>query len=381
MKTKKIILSSLVVLIFLSANLSVAQGFYGEAPLLSEQVVAGELPIADERLPSNPLVVQPEEEIGTYGGTWYFGMLRQGDVGTFNRVMAYEGLLRWDPQWTRIIPNVAQSFEPNDDATIFTFTLRAGMKWSDGMPFTTEDVVFWAQVTNQEENGLVVTAVDETTVQFVFDEPNGLFPQRMASLDGVAPVKYPKHYLSQFHLDYNEDAATIAAEAGFTNWQVYFNQRSSFHQNPELPTLNPWLLTSAYPINDVAITAVRNPYYWKIDPDFNQLPYIDEIVFRQFETTDAISTWAAFSGELGMQDRYTGARANRALFEEQMDTTGYSFFDLLPSFSNVMVIGLNHTTSDNILRELIQTKDFKIALSHAIDREAIIEVVLDGEGI
>ena len=368
-------LSLLAISISFSVN---SQGFFGEAPQLAEMVASGDLPIVDERLPVNPLLIQPEEEVGIYGGTWYFGMLNVGDAGTFHRIIGYEGLLRWDPQWTRIVPNVAQSYEASEDATTFTFVLREGMKWSDGMPFTSADVVFWAEATNQ--NGVTVTAIDETTVQFIFDEPNGLYPQRMATLDGRNPVRFPAHYLSQFHIDYNDEAETMASEAGFNNWRAHFNNRADYHRNPELPTLNPWILTEPYPTENDTIEAVRNPYYWKIDTDFNQLPYIDRVVFRQFETTDEITEWA-LTGEVGAQDRYIGTRNNRAMFESVADDLNLGFYTLVPAFSNVIMIALNYNTPDPVLVDLIAELDFRVALSHAIHRERIINEVFDGEGI
>jgi len=127
----------------LAPSLQVAAVQAGEAPMLASQVQAGVLPPLDERLPDNPLVVQPVERIGDYGGTWRSALLGGKDDPWIRRTLAYENLMRWTPDWSGVIPNIAESVEVNDDATQFTFRLRKGMKWSDGAPFTANDIRFW----------------------------------------------------------------------------------------------------------------------------------------------------------------------------------------------------------------------------------------------
>ncbi len=101
-----------------------ASGFFKESPLLTAKVETGELPPVAERLPRNPVLVDPVERLGRYGGTWRMGMRGNSDRGLIYRTIGYEHLLRWDPAWTRVVPNVAQSYSVNDDATEFTFVLR-----------------------------------------------------------------------------------------------------------------------------------------------------------------------------------------------------------------------------------------------------------------
>jgi peptide/nickel transport system substrate-binding protein len=187
--------------------------------MLAEMVAAGELPPLEERLPANPMVVEPVESLGQYGGTWRSGLRGGGDNAWLTRTIAYEYLVRWDPTWAEVIPNVAESFEANADATEFTFKLREGMKWSDGAPYTADDILFWYEdvlvdpeysathaVGGWLQSGgepVRVEKVDDYTVKFVFAAPNGLFIQRLATPDGAGPVGLPKHYCSQFHAMYN----------------------------------------------------------------------------------------------------------------------------------------------------------------------------------
>ena len=114
-----------------------------ESPMLSEMVAAGALPPLAERLPADPLVVEPVDRIGSYGGDWHMALRGGSDNALFVRTIGYDYLVRWDPTWNEVIPNIAESYEANDAATEFTFHLREGMKWSDGAPFTADDIVFW----------------------------------------------------------------------------------------------------------------------------------------------------------------------------------------------------------------------------------------------
>ena len=125
-----------------------------------------------------------------------------------------------------VIPNIAKDWEVSEDGSEFTFFLREGMKWSDGEPFTANDITFWydAVVTNMDlspapPNWMVtggevgtVEAIDDYTVKFSFAAPNGLFLQRLATPDGRFPVSFPRHFASQFHPDYNPDGIEALME-------------------------------------------------------------------------------------------------------------------------------------------------------------------------
>ncbi|MBX3539553.1 MAG: ABC transporter substrate-binding protein, partial [Chelatococcus sp.] len=115
---------------------------YKEAPGLAKEVAAGKLPPVAQRLPDNPLVVKPVNSIGSYGGTWRQALVGASD-GLLERTIGYTRLVRWDPQWTGVVPDVAESYSVNGDGTVYTFKLRKGIKWSDGTPFTADDILFW----------------------------------------------------------------------------------------------------------------------------------------------------------------------------------------------------------------------------------------------
>ena len=131
--------------LLLAGTAAIAQE-YSQAPVLDALVGSGELPPVDERLPENPLVVEPVESIGTYGGTWRSGLRGGLDNAWIGRTVAYDGLVRYDRAWKEIIPNLAESWEVSEDARTYTFKLREGLKWNNGTPFTTADIAFAAEL-------------------------------------------------------------------------------------------------------------------------------------------------------------------------------------------------------------------------------------------
>jgi peptide/nickel transport system substrate-binding protein len=364
---------------------------YSEAPQLAELVAAGDLPPVDERLPKNPVVVQPVERVGVYGGTWRMGITESSDP-KFIRVNAgYENLLRWDPAWTRILPNLAQSYEVNEDASEFTFHLREGLRWSDGVPFTADDIVFWyeADLLNDELHEsipsrfvvdgtpVVVEKIDATTVKFRFTAPYGQFLSQLADMGSDEITASPMHYLKQFHPDYNPDGIdALIAEAGADNWVELWKRKVHYYQNPDTPTMNAWVLTKWYDENSPFVVMERNPYYWKVDTDFNQLPYIDRIQFTVYPTGEEI-TLAAMDGKIDMQYINLGIRqSNYDDWAAKMTTGDYDLYTLVNPRANYISVQLNLVHQDPVLRAVFSDKTFRIALSHAINRSEIIDQVL-----
>jgi peptide/nickel transport system substrate-binding protein len=383
--------------------MSTPDAAHKEAPQLAELVASGKLPPVNQRLPQNPMLVQPVDRVGSYGGVWHMGMNGYRDHALLIRTLGYENLMRWDPQWNRPIPNVAQSLEVSDDATTYTFRLRQGMCWSDGTAFTADDIMFWYEdVFLSKEltpfspvwltcgnEPVQVEKVDDYTLVFRFAAPNGLFLQNLATPWGAEPTSYPRHYLKQFHARYNPDnISELIQEAGVANWVALFQLKfglvgSADHpsrwQNPELPTFNAWVLTGRYIEGATQLVAERNPYYWKIDPNGSQLPYIDRLFFHVAKSREDLVA-LALKGELDMQNRNISQAQNRARYQANMDLNGYHFYATISSFSNVMGISLNMTHPDPTLRNIFQNKDFRVGLSYAINRSEIIDQVYNGAG-
>lgn len=391
-------------IVFLSLSVVMAQDMtYHQSPTLDAAVSNGELPPVEERLPANPLVVDGIEGVGQYGGTWRMGTRGGGDEVIYVRTAGYENLVRWSVDWTEVIPDVAESFDINEEGTVFTFHLREGMKWSDGAPFTADDILFtvndlwlnpevfpappsWLVTGGQPP---VVEKLDDYTVQFTFALPNGMFMQQLATPNASAIVAMPKHYLSQFHASYADadELASATADAGLETWTDLFNRMggtvagkpNTLWSNAELPQIYPWVTADALGPDATQIRLVRNPYFYAVDSAGNQLPYIDELVYNVGQDVETL-VLQALNGEIDMQDRHIANNANRAVFFDNQAAGGYHFFETVPSSSNVMVISLNMTHLDPMKREIYQNRDFRIGLSYAIDRQEIIDVVYVGQG-
>lgn len=370
-----------------------------ESAYLQSRVDAGELPAVAERLPANPLVVTPLERPGQQGGDWRHALVGGGSLSMLVRYQGYEPLVRFDPEWSGIIENVAESYSVNDDATEYTIKLREGHKWSDGEPFTTADVQFWydAYFTDEETNlgsqafwevggeKATLEVVDETTFKVTFAGPNGFFLQQLAWADQDQIVRTPKHYLEQFHIRYNPDADKLAQDQGLASWialfqrEIGFADTNLFFQNPNRPTLNPWVFTSAPGQNTEQAVAERNPYYFKVDTEGTQLPYFDRIVYQMVADPEVLLL-KTLQGEIDMMDQYIATPANRPTLFDGQETGNYSFYTLKETAANVMAFQLNLNHLDPVKRDLFNTKEFRQALSVSIDRQALIDAVFVGQG-
>lgn len=369
---------------------TLATAQFNEAPELAELVKSGSLPEVSDRLPENPMVVVPLDEVGQYGGTWRMGAVGGNDSLSFVRIFGYEPLLRWTPEFDGYIPNVAESFEANEDSSEFTVTLRKGMKWSDGDDLTTEDVRFWYEdvlmntdltptvdaVYMGKEKPVEVEIIDDYTFKFKFDGPYGFFPLRLGN--NASSIAFPFHYMQQFHPKYNPDAEKNAADAGAQSWVEYFLQKNDNWVNIEKPTLYAWNLTSAYGSNDTVLNAVRNPYYWKVDTEGNQLPYIDKLQYSVHQAVDTL-TLQALNGEIDMQYRHFGTLENKPIFFENQEQGDYHLVPVKSSLGNSLCIYPTLTNKNEAVRELLNNKDFRIGLSHAIDRQEIIDLIFLGQ--
>lgn len=373
---------------------------YKQAPNLEEQVNAGKLPAVKERLPENPFVETMIDGVGKYGGTLRTTILANGDQYNLTRTIANELLVRWDPEWKKVIPSLAEEFTASEDATTYTFRLRKGLKWSDGQPFTVDDIMFWYEdvfmnsaLTPAKNPTFTVAGkpvkvrkLDEQTVEFKFESPYGLFLQQLAYGQGHLPVIYPKHYLSQFHEKYNKEGIPdlLKTNAAAGDWVALFNSKVSltfqpaFWQNLELPTLNPWTLTVPYADGE-RVVAKRNPYYWKVDTDGNQLPYLDGITWAKLDDPQLMALKMT-SGEFDFAFRHINNATFKSVLFDGQETGNYKFVDVKDLPANDATILLNLNSSDAVKKKLFQNKDFRIALSHAINRQEIIDLVYVGQG-
>jgi peptide/nickel transport system substrate-binding protein len=369
---------------------------FTEAPALAELVAAGSLPAVADRLPTDPLVVEPVEKIGKYGGTWRTAVVGGADQHVFQRYIGYDHLVRFSPEWDEVIPSVASAYEISADSRTYIFTLRSGHKWSDGEPFGVEDILFYVNdVTLNEELGIgqgnnpfTVEQIDDITFSVTFERPDGLFmQQRLCGLNSDW-TQAPKHYLSQFHPTYNTtNLDQLVAEAGASSWVDLFKTKGHVIQgspvnalwtNPDLPRLHAWKMVEPYGVG-TRVTFERNPYYYKVDPDGQQLPYIDGLVYDVIDDLQVLLL-KALNGELDMHMRHFCTSRNKPVIAEALETAELEFFDANPSIMNTDIYMLNLAHKNPALREIFQNKDFRIGLSHAINRQEVIDVVYVSQG-
>ena len=374
---------------------------YQEAPMLADLVASGALPPVAERIPSNPRVVTPLDEIGQYGGTLrraFKGISDRWGPTKLNEEMAIE----WDipdTETVNVVANYISGWEQNDDATEFTFTLRDGIKWSDGVPFTTDDVKFWydeyymgellAQEVTLTLGGvpMVIEIVDPLTWKSIFPMPNPLLPLAIAKLtlgmQGGPTMAAPKHYLSQYipHLTTDQSLIDAAiADTGVESWQLLHNPGGLYTvgpiadwlANPERPIINAWRSANE-PTNDPWL-ATRNPYYHAVDPEGNQLPYIDGWTHAWFDDNSVFDLWVA-QGLIDAHIRHT-TTANFTFYKENEEAGDYKVLLWRNASTNAFYPNISH--KDPGLRALFDDARFREALSVAINRDEVNDLIYEG---
>lgn len=368
---------------------------YTEAPELAAKVAAGELAPVARRLPDAPEVVVAHEKDGRYGGTLRTALLASGDENGVLRFIA-QGMTRWDEKFDRIVPNIAASWTVNREATEYVFRLRRSMRWSDGVPFTADDVVFavndvigvrevfGAPADRYQAAGQTMRAekIDPWQVRIRFAAGNRMLPEELAGPYGHHPVIYPKHYCAQFHAAYNPQAAEEARALGFSGWAARFNRECGAWgerwYTATKPTLDPWVITEPMGRGLNPVVVRRNPYFWQVDQTGRQLPYLDAIRFDLYRDADAIQA-AAVAGKLDLQIRHVGSVALREQLARLVASGSHALLRLPDVNASAVGLYLNHTTPNPALRALYADVRFKAALSQAIDREAIARTVFLGE--
>jgi len=391
---------------------------YREAPMLAERVKAGDLPPVEERLPKEPHVVQPGELISTdfvpmrpgkYGGELRLG--QESPAGDPIIFVALDEALIWAPSGFDFAKgakgNVVKDWEANSDNTAFTFTMREGLRWSDGEPVTMEDVRFaFEDVLYNEEitpdfptylrgnyNPAAAPAkldvVDDWTFRLVFDRPYGAFPAQLgiAEWRGYGGIIKPKHYLKQFHKKYasaaklQNEAREMALPEGEDQWFNLFNAKQltewMWNATTEAalghPTLMPWILKQ---VDSSSFTYERNPYYFKVDPNGSQLPYMDGIRSELVQDKEAL-TARTLTGEFD----YLGERASvrqLSLIKEKAER-GEGKLSVPKGHTIPTTVFLNMTYEDDNWRQVVRDLRFRQALSLAINRQEIVDSFYLGE--
>ena len=361
-------------------------GSFSEAPALAALVERGELPPVSERLPDEPLVVTPYESIGRYGGSWLRMMKGTSDFHAYGRIVYYQ-MLRWAPNpRDGLVAGLVKTWVYSDGGK--TLTLRKGLRWSDGHPFSTDDIMFWWERVANDRNltpkmhrewspggeAMTMEQVDELTVVLRFAVPYPMAVQYLAFKGHQWPLIFermgffaPKHYLEPYL-----PGPTRSGDPGARASYALFEEKASDY-NTERPVMSAWRVTEWEPGDH--LTAERNPYYWKVDPAGNQLPYLDSVVMEIFLNPETL-TFRAVSGVLPMQLRHFSVK-DIDLLSEFGERRGFRIMRFESTSRNAVMLNLQYP-EDDVLRRLFMDRRLRIALSHAIDREMICKLCYRG---
>ncbi len=361
-----------------------------ETPMLADQVKSGALPPIDKRIPQQPWVVTQfagGDGPGQQGGQLNMLIASARDTRLMT-IYSYTRLIVHDDKF-KLKPDILESYEEKDGRE-FTFKLRAGHKWSDGEPFTTEDFrFFWEDVANNKELSssgpsvelLVdgkppkVEIIDPLTIKYTWEKPNPYFIESQAR---AAPLFLfrPAHYLKKFHTKYTPEAEVLkAAKGGQQSWVQIYKRLDVMYANDniDLPTLNPWVNTTASPAQ--RFVYLRNPFYHRIDAKGQQLPYIDRVIFT-VAATNLVPAKAGL-GEADLQPRYLNMR-DYTFLQKSAQTSGVNVRLWESGSGSQIALYPNLTANDEEWRKLMRDVRFRRALSLAIDRDELNQVVYIG---
>ena len=359
---------------------------YSENPIFSERVSAGDLPSVDKRLPAEPMIVIPLEEIGAYGGTLK-GTALALESGT-SEVLSWRqvNLVRLNPADNTVVPNVAKSWAWNDDKTEITFTLRRGHKWSDGEPFNADDIVFfvndilgnetltssvWGSWSAGDER-VRAEKVDDLNVKIIFSQPNPIFLSYLATSGSYFTPWAAEHVLKDLHIAYNANADSEAKAAGFEDWvsrfKTHYNKWKDAVTATEIgllvPTLESHVLAEA--TDGQTRNFVANPYYFKVDTAGNQLPYIDRHNERFLDTQ--LWTLEVISGNVDQKSQNVNLE-NFPIFKENEARGDYTVQLNTGQIGPVLIF--NFTVQDESKKVVYADPRFRQAMSVAINREEL----------
>ena len=369
---------------------------YNEPAFMTELVKQGKLPPVEERLPKEPYVFKTEamaDGVGEYGGV--FRMVTGGRPQGWNWVagqsQGYGGvnytvqecltrtgpMFQLKPEELEPMPNLAKSWNWSDDGRQLTMNLIEGAHWSDGHPFTADDVMFmWednvvdpnvpaALNKNSLGKGTILEKLDDYTVRWSF--PTSYPEQYLHNMAAFQLCPGPAHVLKPEHPKYNPEAT----------YNDYINAFG--------PDRLPWVSMGAWTAveykSDEIIVMRRNPYYWKVDEAGNQLPYIHEKQFKLSTWTDRTTQTLAGNADVSNMEnppiyveslRQASNPDSPARLDFGPRTVGFEIhLNLAKSYGA-------DSERDLAVRELNRDGRFRRALSHAIDREAMGQSLVRG---
>ncbi|HIN75045.1 MAG TPA: ABC transporter substrate-binding protein [Rhodospirillales bacterium] len=366
-------------------------GIFLETPMFEAAVAAGKLPPVKKRLPEEPFLLKTGQQgfqPGKHGGSLRLLMGRKKDTRQLV-VYGYARLVGYDKNFN-FVPDILKKFEVKH-GRIFTLHLRKGHRWSDGHPFTSEDFRYYfedvatnkkianeslPQVMLVEGKPPLFEVLDKHTVRYTWHKPNPFILPRLA---GARPIYLyrPAHYLKKFHIKYTplRTLEVLVKKAKKRNWVAlhYIVGQQYKNVNPELPSLQPWVLVTKPPAK--RFNFLRNPYYHRVDMNGRQLPYINDVKVNV--TSSKLIPIKAGAGETDLQSRGLNF-TNYTLLKKSEKKFGYSTKLWRTAKGARWAIYPNLNFRDMEWRKLFRNVNFRRALSIAIDRHEINQVFYYG---
>lgn len=410
---------------------------YGEAPMLAEKVAKGQLPPVEKRLPDNPLVYRTLDKVGLYGGTLRHDNINvEADWHTRHTNSANLIEMPADAAWDAVStvygaphqPGIYESFKMSSDGLLFSATIRKGLKWSDGTPVTTDDVAFKINdvLLNKKLNPVAAPwlvwgggktefkIIDKQTFEIKFAKPYGSFIEAEITIWPATFQRFilPKHWLSQYHIDYapNDKLLEIMKAEKYNSldeWREFFGRKTALFgcDNPRMdngkpfPTLNPWMVTEDLGNGNFALE--RNPYFYMVDQEGNQLPYIDRMrrtymadaKMQDLSIISGKTDYSAMSISIDSYPLYKEHEKDgnyKALllnaWQDQIYIVGFNFSPGVPppQLTSVTLAPVKapaeQSAYDAGLAEIYGDLRFRQALSLALDRKTMNETLFMGLG-
>jgi len=291
-----------------------------------------------------------------------------------------ESLVDYDPWSGKPIPRLAKSFEVSKDGRTITFVLRKGLKWSDGHALNADDVVFTYGKLVKEGFGASsardtlsvegdypqVNKVDDLTVTFTFKAP---FAPFLYNLNSVAVA--PKHIL--------EPLTKRPQEEFHKFWDINTDPKTLVGSGPFI--LDRYIVGQRYELK-------RNPYFSIVDKEGQRLPYLDKISVEIVPDQNT-EIMKFLGGEVDLLDVKTVRGQDASMLKHKEAQLGFKLYNLGPDDGTIFLL-LNMARRKNpktgkyfvdpVKQEWFNNKDFRWALSHAINRRGVINNVLKGVG-
>ena len=361
-----------------------------ENPLFADQVKSGALPAVSERVPEDTLVYMPYDDCGKYGGTLR-GLSKALESGT-SEILSWRhvNLVRLSDDLQTLVPNVAKLWEWNEDFSSITITLRKGHKWSDGTPFTSDDVVFYIDdlIKNKELHSTVpsvwmvggkpvdVIKIDDQKFRLDFAEPYPGLLHYLATGGSYFAAYAPKQHYMKYHIKYNPNADVEAKAAGFESWVQRFGL--IWHKWKDAENITPHAMTRPtleshiieLETNTQRRQYVSNPYYFKVDTAGNQLPYIDRHHERFLD--QELFVLSILNGEVDQKAQTVGL-SNYPVLKEGEEKGDY-YLQLPPGNVGPPIV-FNQTIKDPRMRAVYGDVRFRKAMSLAINRAELNDVL------